>query len=119
MFIFEYAPGRARALPSISTRSLRNSLVAQIPSDTEDDDFVVEMAAFEEFVHVAPCPSDPSFDQFCRNYARSSRLHQSLQESRVGVPPIEEKAPSRLGTQVVAAALGPLSRPTILEVFVE
>ena len=42
--------------------------VAQIPAHAEDDYFAIEMAAFEEFVHVEHS-SDLSFEQSAANYA--------------------------------------------------
>ena len=49
-------------------------LVAQIPAHTEDYNFTVEMAAFEEFVHVRQAPSALSFDQFAGYYAEFTQL---------------------------------------------
>ena len=64
----------------ISTRSRKALVVAQIPTPQRDDYFAIEMAAFEEFVHVEHS-SALSFEQ--------SAIHISAVE-RAGMRDLNE-----------------------------
>ena len=72
-------------------------LVAQIPAHAEDDNFTVEMAPFEEFVHVRQAHHLDHSTNLPATMLRSSDSHRSrLADEDIGAfdrPPARTTAP--------------------------
>ena len=60
-------------------------LVAQIPAHAEDNDFTIEVATFEEFVHVRQARRVHRSTNLPGTMPRSCGLHQSPRDQVVGV----------------------------------